>query len=119
MKINIVAGGPFERIPALFRNNQVDELWMAVDRGLEYLRIFSIKPDFVIGDFDSTKVKPGEIESNSNCFIYPPEKDFTDLDLAITKAIELSPASIQIYGATGGRLDHEMVNLQLLLKILE
>lgn len=117
--INIVAGGPFERIPPLRRNNQCEEVWIAVDRGLEHLRYFDITPDFVIGDFDSTKLQREEIESYKNCLIFPTEKDFTDLELALTRAIKLSPTTIRIYGATGGRLDHEMVNLQLLLKSLE
>lgn len=115
--INIVAGGPLERIPALFRDDQ--EIWIAVDGGLEHMLSMEIEPDDVIGDFDSSRLATEDVMRYKNVSIYPPEKDFTDLELALIKAIGYHPTLIQIYGATGGRLDHEMANLQMLFKSLK
>lgn len=46
-------------------------------------------------------------------------KDQTDLEIAINWALEQKPALIRIFGATGGRLDHGLANIQMLLKGLE
>jgi thiamine pyrophosphokinase len=45
---------------------------------------------------------------------YPPEKDETDLELAIEAALEQGAASIQIVAALGDRLDHTLGNIYLL-----
>src|SRR5699024_53503 len=47
------------------------------------------------------------------------EKDATDLEIAIEKAISYRPTKIYLFGVTGGRLDHELINLQLLERLLE
>ena len=45
---------------------------------------------------------------------FPAEKDWTDTELAVRKALERKPVHIDLVGATGSRLDHVMGNLQLL-----
>ena len=52
-------------------------------------------------------------------YIVPREKDQTDLEIAINWALGQKPALIRIFGATGGRLDHGLANIQMLLKGLE
>ena len=47
---------------------------------------------------------------------FPFEKDETDLELAINWAIDQKPSNIHIFGATGGRMDHFLANIQLLQK---
>jgi thiamine pyrophosphokinase len=112
--INIVAGGPSSCLPVLHRKS--NETWFAVDRGLEHLLSFKIKPELVLGDFDS--VSPALKRCIKGCTYkkFPEEKDETDLEIAMIYALGEKPDIINIYGATGGRLDHELVNLQLLLK---
>lgn len=46
---------------------------------------------------------------------YKPEKDATDTRIGLDLAIELGSDRIFLLGATGGRLDHYMGNLQALL----
>jgi len=50
---------------------------------------------------------------------YPVNKDFTDTALALDHALSLKPRRIDIWGAQGGRLDHTLANLFLLIKAKE
>lgn len=76
----------------------------------------NIIPQLVIGDFDSVsnqefsliKRKVPQIKSFSK------SKDLTDLHLAVLAAIKLKPKSIDIFGATGTRLDHLLAGIYLL-----
>src|SRR5699024_6013656 len=42
----------------------------------------------------------------------------TDLEIALQKALSLEPDEIYLFGVTGGRLDHALINLQLLYKMI-
>jgi thiamine pyrophosphokinase len=121
MKINLVAGGPLSLVPdfQLFDDSHV--VWVGIDRGVFYLLDAGIKPAMAFGDFDSVTVEElAEIEKEvSDLKKFKPEKDETDMELALNWAIEQQPESITIFGATGGRLDHLMANIQLLLKPLQ
>ncbi|RXI98053.1 thiamine diphosphokinase [Anaerobacillus alkaliphilus] len=110
--IKIVAGGPRECLPSLQKKE--NEIWIAVDKGFEHLLNHQIVPDFVLGDFDSVSVDGKKLITKQNYIQYPAEKDKTDLEIAFLHAIDESPDIIVIYGATGGRLDHELLNIQLL-----
>ena len=48
-----------------------------------------------------------------------PEKDETDTELALRKAMALGCEEIAVLGATGGRADHMMGNVQLLFQCLQ
>lgn len=83
---------------------------IACDRGAYWSLIHGIVPNEAVGDFDS--VSKEEMQLINECVslvnTYPKEKDFTDLELALERAIQLTPNEIVIYGATGGRFDHTM-----------
>ena len=91
---------------------------IAVDSGANALYEFEAIPDYVLGDFDS--IDPKVLEhygSCSNIIRSPIEKDETDTELAIRKAVELNAGEIVILGATGSRLDHTLGNIFLLKKV--
>lgn len=69
-----------------------------------------IVPLCIIGDFDSLKEKPSGVKLVS----YPPEKNYTDGELAVRYAIENGYKNINIFGALGGKQDHILGNLALL-----
>ena len=50
---------------------------------------------------------------------FPTKKDETDAELAVWLVEEEGLLGIDIYGALGGRIDHELANIQLLYYILE
>ncbi|WP_423409996.1 thiamine diphosphokinase [Heyndrickxia sp. MSNUG] len=120
MKINLVAGGPLNLIPDLQAFDGRDVEWVGIDRGVFYLLNAGIKPAMAFGDFDSvSEEEMAEIEMEvEHLKKFKPEKDETDMELALNWAIAQNPDSIMIFGATGGRLDHLMANVQLLTKPL-
>ena len=91
------------------------DLVIGADRGYLTLVENNIKPNVVIGDFDSYT---GEIECE-NIIKYPVKKDYTDSALAIEYAISKGYKSIVVYGAIGGCLDHTLANVALLANYTE
>ncbi|TDQ42381.1 thiamine diphosphokinase [Aureibacillus halotolerans] len=111
----IMAGGPMENVP-------IDECvknrnyWIGVDRGAAVLQDEGIDPIAVFGDFDSPEGKAW-LNSSSDAgakHLYPEEKNDTDLALCVTWALAQKPARLEIYGATGGRLDHFIGSIGML-----
>lgn len=91
------------------------DLLIAADRGYAYLQDAGLTPDLVVGDFDSLGAPP-----QAQCVLcFPPEKDYTDLDLAIREGKRRGYRVFCIYGALGGRLDHTVANLQLIAALAQ
>ncbi|MBO5328747.1 MAG: thiamine diphosphokinase [Clostridia bacterium] len=70
-----------------------------------------VKIDKNIGDFDSLNIIPVPAPEE----IYPSEKDYTDGEIALKKLIERGVDEVEIYGGFGGRSDHFLGNLHLLM----
>ena len=83
---------------------------IAADRGLMYLQELGITPDLVIGDFDSL----GNIPRFENIIVLPCEKDDTDTGAAVAEGICRGYKNFVLYGASGGRIDHTIANIQLI-----
>lgn len=79
-------------------------LIMSADGGIKHLNALDIVPDVVIADFDSSE---NCYQDGVEVIKHPTRKDFTDTHLCIDYAIEKGCDEIVLYGATGGRLDHE------------
>lgn len=88
----------------------------AVDKGLEYVHSLGIKPDFIVGDFDSVDRKLLERYDSFAIEKHSPIKDESDTELAVKKAMEEKADKITILAAIGSRLDHVLMNLGLLIK---
>lgn len=88
---------------------------IAADAGLSYLERFGITPDLIVGDFDSL----GRIPEGKNVLAQSPEKDDTDMMIAVKEALKRGADTILIYGGMGGRLDHVLANLQTLSYIAD
>lgn len=118
MIINILGGAPLSLLPDLMEYHNDEVLWLGVDKGVFTLLSNGIAPDYAFGDFDSvTDNEWAEIESKvENLLQFKPEKDETDMELALNWALTKNPEKIRLFGATGGRLDHLFGNVQLLLK---
>lgn len=91
-----------------------DDLVIAADGGYDHLIGMGLRADIALGDFDS--VTSYEIWEDNICekFTYPPEKDDTDMMLAIKLGLSKSYKNFAIYGGLGGRLDHTLANIQAL-----
>ncbi|MGX4763319.1 thiamine diphosphokinase [Holzapfeliella sp. JNUCC 72] len=121
--INVVLGGPSNYYPIdLKKRLQAGGAIIGVDYGAQWLLDNEIIPDIAIGDFDSISESQKQQLKNkvNDCLIYPTHKDYTDGQLGLMKAVELLKQQktddlIIIYGATGGRLDHLLSNLFMVL----
>jgi thiamine pyrophosphokinase len=122
MKTFIVSGGE-PKSPLEFYKKIINEsdILIAVDKGIELYKKLDTEPDYLIGDLDSASQESIEwAESNDVEIIkYRPEKDFTDIDLAIDFAINNNSDEIIISGFLGDRLDHIFGALLLLKKYSE
>lgn len=118
MRIDIVANGVVKNFKYLKKELKKSNYIICADGGMKIIQKIKIKPDLLIGDFDSInpvllkKIKKRKVKIK----IYPEEKDKSDLELALDEAIKLSPDEIYIWGALGKRIDHELFNVFLLLK---
>ena len=88
-----------------------EEYIIAADAGYEEVLKQGKTPKIVIGDFDSSTQPNGLDIIKLNI-----EKDDTDGQACIDYAYQNGFKDITLYGVCGGRLDHEMCNLSLLVK---
>src|SRR5699024_8476634 len=118
--VAIVASGPTDHLPDFAAFEEVD-VWIGVDRGAYVLAKSEIEMDVAVGDFDSVTEEERMIleRYTATLDIYPKEKNETDLEIALEKAFEMKAHTIYLFGVTGGRMDHTMINIQLLLRINE
>ncbi len=97
-----------------FKINEND-IVIAADSGIINAQKFNIKPDYIIGDFDSLGYAP----SDNNTIIHPIEKDDTDTMLAVKLGLEKGFKNFHIFGGIGGRLDHTYANIQTATYVAE
>lgn len=103
----IAAGDMGELCPA----PEAGDLIIAADAGYLHLEKLGLKPDLLIGDFDSMEF----IDPGCEILRFPVEKDDTDTMLAVKSGLERGFRDFLIYGALGGkRLDHSIANIQTL-----
>ena len=87
---------------------QESDLIIAADGGYSTLKKLNIKPNLVVGDFDSL----GEAPENENVIKHPIKKDDTDTLLAVKIGLEKGCKTFVVFGAIGGRLDHTIATIQ-------
>lgn len=107
--IVVCAGGPRTELCSFAPYKERENvLFIGVDRGALYLIEQGIIPDTIVGDFDSVSEEEflHILEHVDNARRYKEQKDETDTDLALLKALAYMPTEIILTGVTGGRLDH-------------
>lgn len=85
---------------------------IAVDGGYASLLEAGVSPDYVLGDFDSL----GFVPEGDGVTCFSPEKDESDMQLALSLAEERGFGPLYLYGAFAGRIDHTIANIQLLAR---
>lgn len=113
----IVSGGYVEDTFAKSVIASKQAILIAADSGMDFFYRNGIKPDVIVGDFDSVaseslaffRVQEGIRMQELN-----PIKDDTDTESSIRLAIEMGAEQITILGGTGSRLDHVLGNIELL-----
>lgn len=86
-----------------------EDLVIAADGGLVHTQALGIRPQVILGDFDSL----GYIPTGAN--VFPVEKDDTDAMLAVRRGLAMGYRKFLLYGSLDGpRLDHTVANFQVL-----
>ena len=88
-----------------------DDFFIFCDSGLKHMEKLEIKPDLIVGDFDSCENPQLDIET----IVLPCEKDDTDTYFAIKEAIKRGFDDFMLIGVVGQRLDHTLGNVSILL----
>ena len=106
MRCVIFCAGEFGGLTEEIRE---DDLVIAADGGVKHAEALGIRPDIILGDFDSLGYAPEGAER------YPVEKDDTDAMLAAKRGLQEGCREFLFYGSLDGpRLDHTLANLQML-----
>ena len=117
MRTLIVLGGDAPEEELLRKCAEIADFTIAADRGLEAFDAAGIEPDLLIGDMDSIRPEilqkhEGKFEERKlNCI-----KDDTDGVDALDVAIRRGASEVVFLGALGGRLDHALANVMLLVR---
>lgn len=87
---------------------------IAADSGLSHARQLALSVHLLVGDLDSVTEADRRLHPEAQVVAYSPDKDKTDLELALEAAVALDPARVIVVGGSGGRLDHLLGNAALL-----
>ena len=99
----ILANGDFPSHPIAMNHLENNKIIICTDGAADKLLDIGKKPDFIIGDFDSTKIKRSNRSEN---WIETPDQNKTDLEKAFDWCIKNNIKKIILLGAGGGREDH-------------
>lgn len=110
MKALIIANGSIPKIKKVRNILKKSDLVICADGGANTASKISIKPDVIIGDFDSVTENTLKYFKNVEK-IKIEDQDSTDLEKAIIYCINHGYKNIDIIGATGRRTDHTIGNL--------
>lgn len=102
--------GRYDRIRAQLR---ADDFYVCCDSGLKHRPGLGITPDLTVGDFDSHANPHLDTET----IVLPCEKDDTDTAFAVKEALKRGFQDFLLVGVIGGRLDHTLGNISLLLML--
>ncbi len=111
----IVGGAEIKNYELIKKYFSPEDFFIYCDCGLKHEKNFGIKPDLIIGDFDSHDM-PQDL---SNVIILPVIKDDTDTIFAVKEAMKRGFDDFILVGVTGGRQDHNLGNIYALLMLAE
>ena len=116
MRRCVIVGGAeirtHDRVRAYF---QPDDFFIFCDCGLRHQVPLGVEPDLIVGDFDS-HTRP---ETDTETIVLPVRKDDTDTVFAAKEALRRGFTDFLLLGVSGGRMDHTLVNVYLLVLLRE
>ena len=119
-KIGIIAGGELDEGFLLpFIEKEAFDYMIAVDGALAFTHQHGIRIQCLVGDFDTIDSDTlAQYIDRQELYVeqHVPQKDETDTELAMHIAMAREPEKIILLGGAGGRLDHFLGNLQVLLQ---
>lgn len=109
----IVGGADIGDYDAIRRYLRKDDFYIFCDSGLTHRAALGVSPDLIVGDFDSHSNPHLDVET----IVLPCEKDDTDTVFAVKEAVRRGFEDFLLLGVSGGRLDHTLGNLSVLLML--
>lgn len=109
----IIGGAGIERYDRIRARLREDDFFIFCDGGLRHRAGLDAVPDLIVGDFDSHEDPHLDIET----IVLPREKDDTDTVFAAKEALRRGFQDFLLVGVIGGRLDHTLGNVSLLLML--
>lgn len=118
MNCVIITGGDLPDINIVKLYTSAAELVIGVDGAADVFIKYGIEPHVLIGDFDTADPdNVTELECRgAKVLRLQPEKNETDTEAAINYALSAGARDIVILGALGGRLDHALSNIMMLVR---
>lgn len=107
----IVGGADIENYEAVRQKISKDDYFIYCDSGLKHKNKLGFEPSLIVGDFDSYENPNIDTET----IVLPCEKDDTDTYFAVKEAVRRGFDDFLLIGAVGGRLDHTLGNISILL----
>ena len=107
----IVGGANINNYEYIRKKLLVDDYVVFCDSGLKHLEQLRVKPNLIVGDFDSHENPQLDAET----IVLPCEKDDTDTVYAVKEAIKRGFNDFLLIGVVGARLDHTLGNVSILL----
>ena len=100
-RVVIFGSAPSPDWSFLRRYLRSDDAVICADGGRNTAEQLGLSPDWYVGDDDS-----GGHAGNCPADLLPSEKDVTDLDMAVSRALREGCQTLLLCGCTGGRQDH-------------
>lgn len=114
MKKCVIVGGADIRDYGRIRELLTEEMvFIFCDSGLRHMEALGRKPDLIVGDFDSHENPHMDVET----IVLPHVKDDTDTVFAVKEALRRGFEEFLLIGVVGGRLDHTLGNVAILLML--
>lgn len=90
---------------------------ICADGGYDNAKVLNLKPDLLVGDFDSIDHDTMEnLPENLRVIEYPSDKDMSDLEIALDYLVDNNFKEATVIGGTGSRLDHSISNIMMIFK---
>ena len=117
MRVFIVAGSPTAHKPYVLAPGPQD-LVIVADLGAQHALSWDWPVHILVGDLDSLPevLATGLQRAGTQTLVAPREKNETDTELALNRALTYGPEEVILCGALGGRVDHLLANVSLLLR---
>lgn len=138
----VIAGADIGNYDRLKKYIKADDFIICCDSGLKHCEGLGVKPDLIVGDFDSyiscdddnkekqsddlevkkskamdTLKKDGLLKSTTEVQVLPCEKDDTDTVYGVKEAVKRGFKDFMLFGIVGNRLDHTLGNVYILFDL--
>ena len=111
-KCMIIGAAPIVSNKVFEEFDPAEHFVICADGGYDTAVQYGIRPDLIIGDFDSSAITPPE---DIRVLTLPVEKDETDTMAAVMVGFKLGYTSFVLTGCLGGeRFDHSIANIHVL-----